>query len=467
MAWSFSYFFDSFKDPFPWVMTKEEVATKNLLLKDAKIKGIEASNLWNPDYLYKDTLHRSPSIRDTGTLNGNLVFCLFLSYFLCYFSAWKGVKSTGKMVWVTCTMPYVILTVLLIKGLTLEGSGAGLKYLLIPDWKRVGDIEVWQSAATQILYSSGVAFGPIIYYGGARNKEDKIVTASFWIPVANSATSFYAALTVFTFIGHIGHQLGLPIEGVAKQSLSLAFVAYPGLIETMAGKNFWAIIFFLMLVILGVDTVFGFLDYTMEFLLDAFPVILTKMRKEIFCIYVCFGCFICSLMFVTDSGYYVFNLFDAYSCGISLYFCLIMECIVIGWIFGIEKLSIIAKRTTGEDIPKVVIYLVKFFIPAFTMLNVILYFMTEFSAKKAKARGWGPGITWLGRLLWIVPIGLAFIGTCVKNIKMDDIYDLVEKQHGIRFNNEKMGDHSFEEKGSAVEMKEALKEEPKANEVEA
>jgi len=364
-------------------------------------------------------------------------------------------------------MPYVILTVLLIKGLTLEGSGAGLKYLLIPDWKRVGDIEVWQGAATQILYSSGVAFGPIIYYGGARNKEDKIVTASFWIPVANSATSFYAALTVFTFVGHIGHQLGSPIEDVAKQSLSLAFVAYPGLIETMAGKNFWAIIFFLMLVILGVDTVFGFLDYTMEFLLDAFPVILTKMRKEIFCIYVCFGCFICSLMFVTDSGYYVFNLFDAYSCGISLYFCLIMECIVIGWIFGIEKLSIIAKRTTGEDIPKVVIYLVKFFIPAFTMLNVILYFMTEFSAKKAKARGWGPGITWLGRLLWIVPIGLAFIGTCVKNIKMDDVYDLVEKQHGIRFNNEKMGDHSFEEKGSAVEMKEALKEEPKANEVEA
>jgi len=66
------------------------------------------------------------------------------------------------------------------------------------------------------------------------------------------------------------------------------------------------------------------------------------MRKEFFCIIVCFTCFISSLMFVTDAGYYVFNLFDAYSCGVSLYFCLVMECIVIGWIFGIEKLSIIA-----------------------------------------------------------------------------------------------------------------------------
>lgn len=68
---------------------------------------------------------------------------MFVSYFLIYFSAWKGVKSTGKMVWVTCTLPYVILTVLLIKGLTLEGSGNGLKYLVVPNWSKVGSIDVW------------------------------------------------------------------------------------------------------------------------------------------------------------------------------------------------------------------------------------------------------------------------------------------------------------------------------------
>jgi len=59
-------------------------------------------------------------------MSGFLVFCLFLSYLLVYFSAWRGIKSTGKMVWVTCTAPYVILTVLLIKGLTLPGMEKGL-----------------------------------------------------------------------------------------------------------------------------------------------------------------------------------------------------------------------------------------------------------------------------------------------------------------------------------------------------
>ena len=40
-------------------------------------------------------------------------------------------------------MPYVILTILLIKGMTLEGAGEGVKYLLVPKWERIGDIAVW------------------------------------------------------------------------------------------------------------------------------------------------------------------------------------------------------------------------------------------------------------------------------------------------------------------------------------
>lgn len=79
----------------------------------------------------------------TGGLNGRLVFCLFLSYIILYFSAWKGVKSTGKMVWITCLLPYVILTILLIKGLTLEGAGKGLKFLFIPDWASLGKAKIW------------------------------------------------------------------------------------------------------------------------------------------------------------------------------------------------------------------------------------------------------------------------------------------------------------------------------------
>lgn len=133
---------------------------------------------------------------------GELVGCLALAYFATYFSAWKGLASTGKMVYVTCLMPYVILLILLIKGATLDGAKSGLDYLFLPDWEKVKKTETWKAAAIQILFSSGVAYGPFMYYGTARSKSDTIVATSFWIPFANSATSIFAALTIFTFLGH-------------------------------------------------------------------------------------------------------------------------------------------------------------------------------------------------------------------------------------------------------------------------
>jgi len=137
MAWSFSYFFDSFKSTLPWTVK----SAKQTAIDDAALKAAIASNdkdaitkakfekLWNPDYFHVNTLNKSADISETGPIQGWIVFCLFLSYICVYFSAWKGIKSTGKMVWVTCTAPYLILTILLIKGLTLEGMEVGLKFL--------------------------------------------------------------------------------------------------------------------------------------------------------------------------------------------------------------------------------------------------------------------------------------------------------------------------------------------------
>jgi len=92
--------------------------------------------------------------------------------------------------------------------------------------------------------------------------------------------------------------------------MDLAFVAYPGLLGQLAGANFWAVIFFLMLVTLGVDSVFGMVDFCQTLILDMFPVILTKMRKEYFCGIIICTMFLWSLMFVNQSGFYVFDLFD-------------------------------------------------------------------------------------------------------------------------------------------------------------
>jgi len=141
-----------------------------------------------------------------------------------------------------------------------------------------------------------------MYYGAARKPDQKILKAAFWIPMANSLTSIYAALTVFTFLGHISFKLNKSIDEISGEGMDLTFVAYPGLLNTLVWPNFFSAIFFLMLVTLGVDSVFASLDYYQTYLTDLFPIILKSMKREYFCALLCGFCFMCSLIFTTRAG---------------------------------------------------------------------------------------------------------------------------------------------------------------------
>lgn len=88
--------------------------------------------------------------------------CLFVVFVAVYFALWKGPRSSGKVVWITATAPYIVLTILLIRGLTLPGAGKGIQYYLTPDFNKLWDPTVWTAAATQIFFSLGPGFGVLL-----------------------------------------------------------------------------------------------------------------------------------------------------------------------------------------------------------------------------------------------------------------------------------------------------------------
>jgi len=55
-----------------------------------------------------------------------------------------------------------------------------------------------------------------MYYGSARDIDAPILKASLLIPLANSCTSLYAALTVFTFLGHVSFVTGKDISEISE-----------------------------------------------------------------------------------------------------------------------------------------------------------------------------------------------------------------------------------------------------------
>ena len=67
-----------------------------------------------------------------------------------------------QVAYFTATFPYLMLTVLVVRGVTLEGASDGIIYFVKPVWSKLADPSVWFGAATQLFYSTNLAWGGMI-----------------------------------------------------------------------------------------------------------------------------------------------------------------------------------------------------------------------------------------------------------------------------------------------------------------
>ncbi|GFS12012.1 transporter [Elysia marginata] len=109
-----------------------------------------------------NVLQRTKGLEDLGTLRAPLFGCLLLSWIVVFLCICKGVKSSGKVVYVTATFPYLVLSILLGKCITLPGATSGVWWYLVPQWEKLASFKVWGDAATQIFFSVGMAWGSLI-----------------------------------------------------------------------------------------------------------------------------------------------------------------------------------------------------------------------------------------------------------------------------------------------------------------
>jgi SNF family Na+-dependent transporter len=73
----------------------------------------------------------------------HMTVCLILAWTVVYLCVMKGIKSSGKVMYITATFPYLVTTIFLFRSATLEGAVDGLIYMFTPDLTRLYDPEVW------------------------------------------------------------------------------------------------------------------------------------------------------------------------------------------------------------------------------------------------------------------------------------------------------------------------------------
>lgn len=205
-------------------------------------------------------IDQSTGLDDMGYLRIELVLCTLIVYLLHYFSLFRGLETSGKVVWVTATAPYMILSVLLVRGLFLPGATRGIQYYLSPRLEKLADPQVWTDAAVQVFYSIGVGFGVHLTYASFNNHNNNCHRDCLMTSAVNVITSVYSGLVVFIYIGYMAQNLGVEIDEVASEGYSLVFEVYPEALTTLPFARFWSILFFIMLLTLGIDSAVSKLD---------------------------------------------------------------------------------------------------------------------------------------------------------------------------------------------------------------
>jgi len=226
------------------------------------------------------------------------------------------------------------LTAFLAYGVTLPGAINGISYFIKPDWNKIWEVNVWYSAASQILFSLSLGWGSQFALCSYNNFKNNTLRDSILIGICNSATSIFAGFVVFTILGFLANKTGVPIEKVVNDGITLGFVSYPSAMAHMDMPPLWSFLFFFMLINLAVSTGCSSIQTVAAFVMDEWPS-LRNRRMSVFT-FIAASLFILGLPMCCQGGILLFTLFDE-RLSSSLIFIVWIEIVVVTWFYGINQ----------------------------------------------------------------------------------------------------------------------------------
>ncbi|CAD5120424.1 DgyrCDS8991 [Dimorphilus gyrociliatus] len=290
------------------------------------------------EFFHRNVLQMSEGFHDFGTPNLSLSMALLGAWILVGICLSKGIKSAGRAVYFTATFPYLVLIILLIRGLTLEGSFEGIKFYLTPEWSRLATAKVWGDAAVQIFFSLSPCWGGLITLASYNKTNNNCLRDALVVSIANCLTSFFAGFVIFGIIGFMANEMGLDVGKVAKSGAGLAFIVYPEVVSRLPISPLWAILFFLMLLTLGLGTQFAVVTTVHTTLLDVFPSVLRRGKRPMLVMLgICIFGYLVGLSCTTRGGIYLLQLIDNYAASYSVLIIGLFECSVLSWVYGVDK----------------------------------------------------------------------------------------------------------------------------------
>ena len=328
------------------------------------------------EFFFGHVLDVSGSIANTGGIVWPVFAGLLLTWVLIYFIIFKGLGVIGKVVSWTVPLPFILLFVLLIRGITLKGAVTGLNFYLDPDFSVLLNPRVWLAAYGQIFFSLSLGFGVMIAYASYMARHSDISGNAFVTALTNSGISFFAGFVVFSTLGYLAQALGQPVSEVAGSGVGLAFVIFPTAISRLPGGTvihaIFALIFFVTLINLAINSAFSLVEAIVTGLKD-----IVSAKRETITFYVCLAGLTAGLIFCTRSGLYWLDIVDHWANNFGAIIVGLMEAVLIGWIYNPEEFRADINKYSDIHVGRWWTVCIKWITPIIIITSVNLSFYSE------------------------------------------------------------------------------------------
>ncbi|WP_442595972.1 sodium-dependent transporter [Neobacillus sp. D3-1R] len=281
------------------------------------------------DFLFGDFLHLAEKPGQIGGVVPGVFIPLVLVWIVTLGVLFKGVKKgielANKVMIPTLVVLFLIIVV---RALTLDGAAQGLDAFFKPDWSKIASPKVWVAAYGQIFFSLSIGFAIMITYSSYLPKKTDLTNSAFITGFANSGFELLAGIGVFSALGFMAAQQGVPVSEVVSAGVGLAFVVFPQIInEFPAFNEFFGVAFFLCLSLAGLTSLISIVETYIAGVQDKFKVSRNKA--------VAFGggiSALLSILFATNGGLYFLDAADNFINQFGIVVAGFVEVVLVAWV---------------------------------------------------------------------------------------------------------------------------------------
>ena len=294
----------------------------------------------------------------------HLIIPTVIGLIIVYLMIWLISKSDlnsgiGRVSKILIPLLFIIMAAIVIFSLTLPGHNLGIKTLLTPDWSMLLNVDIWLAAFSQIIFSLSLGMAIALTYASYLPENAKLIDNVLIVVSSNSGFEIFTAFGVFSILGFMSVTSGVPIESLISQGTGLVFIVFPTIFNTMGiiGRIIGPL-FFLAILFAGITSALGFLEPLLNSVCDKFG-FSRKKSASVLCV---IG-FIISMFFTCGISSYLVEIVDGFLNQFGILFLIALQCIIFGWILGIDDLLELVNKNSVIHVGKLWKAIIKYILP--------------------------------------------------------------------------------------------------------